>query len=118
MELDQTLSFENHIDILASYFFLEIEIEHESDLEPQVGSSISLFDSIMTLVSLPHFFSILESTLNPISIHHEIESPIFYDHILLMWKVCEHQFFCLDPIFESILTLTFKSRLDLSHIHE
>ena len=33
-ELDQNLSFENHIDILASYLFSEIELEHECDPEP------------------------------------------------------------------------------------
>ena len=56
IETYQTLRFENHIDILASYPFPEIEIEYESDPEPQVGDSISLFDSIMTLISLPDFF--------------------------------------------------------------
>jgi len=81
LKLDQTLSFENHINILASYPFLEIEIEHDSDPEPQVGNSISLCDSIMTPVSLPDFFSILKSTLNHVPVHREIESPIFYDHI-------------------------------------
>ena len=50
-------NFENHIDILASYPFPEIEIEHESDPESQVGNSISLFDSIMTPVFLLDFFS-------------------------------------------------------------
>ena len=43
-ELDQTLSFENQIDILVRYLFPEIEIEHESDHEPQVGNSVLLFD--------------------------------------------------------------------------
>ena len=76
-------------------------------------NSISLFDSIVTLISLPDFFSIPESTLNPVLVHREIESPIFYDHIPLMGKVCEHQFFGLDPIFEPISTPTFESRLDL-----
>ena len=41
LKVDQTPRFENHIDILTSYPFLEIEIEHESDSEPQVGNSIS-----------------------------------------------------------------------------
>ena len=76
LKLDQTPRFENHIDILASYPFPEIEIEYESDPEPEVGDSISLFDSIMTPVSLPDFFSILKSTLNPVPVHYEIESPI------------------------------------------
>ena len=58
----------------------------------------------MTLVSLPDFFSILESTLNPVPVHHEIESLIFYDYIPLMGKVCEHQFFDLKQIFEPILS--------------
>ena len=49
-------NFENHLDILASYPFLEIELKFESDPEPQVGNSILLFDSIMTPVSLPDFF--------------------------------------------------------------
>ena len=83
-------NFESHLDILASYPFLEIELELESDPETQVGDSISLFDSIMTLVSLQDYFHIPESTLNPVPVHREIESPIFYDHIPLMGKVYEH----------------------------
>ena len=56
MKFDKTPRLENHIDILASYPFFEIELELESDHEPQVGNSISLFDSIMTPASLPDFF--------------------------------------------------------------
>ena len=37
-ELDQTSNVENPIDILASYPFSEIELEHEYDPEPQVGN--------------------------------------------------------------------------------
>jgi len=85
-ELDQ----HQPLDILASYPFLEIELELESDPEPHVGDSISLFHSIMTPVSLPDFFSIPESTFNPVPVHYEIESPISYDHTSLMGKVCEH----------------------------
>ena len=36
----------------------------------------------MTSVSPPDF-TFSESTLDPMPIHHEIESPIFYDHIEL-----------------------------------
>ena len=89
-ELDQTLSFESLIYILASYPFTEIELEHECNPEPQVGNSISLFDLIMTPVSLPDFFHILKSILNPLSVHREMKSPMFYDHIPLTGKVCEH----------------------------
>ena len=63
-ELDQTTSFESHIDILTSYPFPEIEIKPDCDPELYVSNSISLFNSIMTPVSLPDFFSIPES-LNP-----------------------------------------------------
>ena len=52
-ELDQTSNFENPIDILASYPFPEIELEHEYDPEPQFCNSISLPDSILTEVFLP-----------------------------------------------------------------
>jgi len=93
---------------LASYPFLEIELEHESDPEHQVGNSISLSDS-MTPASLPDFFSIPELILNPVPVHRVIESPISYDHTLLIGTVCEHQFFSLDSIFELISTLTFES---------
>ena len=48
IELNQTLSYENRLDILASYPFPEFEIEHECDPEPHIGDSILLFDSIMT----------------------------------------------------------------------
>ena len=80
-ELAQTPNFENEIDILVSYSFPEIELEY--DPESQLGDSILLPDSIMTPVSSPHFNLFPESTLDPVSIHHEIESPIFDDHIEL-----------------------------------
>jgi len=59
-------NFENLLDILASYHFSEIELEPECDPESHVSNSISLFDSIMTPVSLRNFFSIRELTLNPV----------------------------------------------------
>ena len=34
----------------------------------------------MTPVSSPDFDLFLESTLDPVPIHHEIESLVFYDH--------------------------------------
>ena len=55
-KLDQTPSYENRLGILVSFPFPKIELELESDPEPQVGNSISLFDSIMTPVSLSDFF--------------------------------------------------------------
>ena len=79
-ELAQT---PNNIDSLASYPLPEIELENEYDHELQLSDSILLPDSIMTPVSLPDFNLFLESTLDPVPIHHEIESPIFNDHIEL-----------------------------------
>ena len=79
-KLDQTSNVKNPIDILSSYPFPEIELEHEYDPEHQLGNSIPLPDSIMTPISLPDFNPFPESTLDPVPVHHEIESPIFYDH--------------------------------------
>ena len=79
-ELDQHQNFENLIDILVSYLFSEIELEHDYDPEPQLGNAISLSDSIMTPLSLPDFNPIPELVLNPMLVYREIESPIFYDH--------------------------------------
>ena len=76
-ELVQTL---NPIDILASYPFPEIELEHKYDPELQLGNSISLSDSILTEVFLPEFRPFPESVLDSVPVHCEIESPIFYDH--------------------------------------
>ena len=78
---DLAQNFENHLDP-------EIELEYECDPGPPVGHSISLFDSIMNLVSLQEFFYIPELTLNPLPVHNEIEAPISYDHTSLMGKVC------------------------------
>ena len=82
-ELAQTLNFEKNIDSLASYPFPEIELENEYDHEPQLSNSILLPDSIMTPVSSPDFDLFPESTLDPMPIHNEIESPIFEDHVEL-----------------------------------
>ena len=70
------------IDILASFPFSEIELEHDPELSLDDSSLLS--DSIMTSISLPDFTSFPESVLDPVLIHCEIESPISYDdHIEL-----------------------------------
>ena len=51
-------NFENHLDILASYPFPEIELELESDLEPHISDSISLFDSNNNSGIFTRFFSL------------------------------------------------------------
>jgi len=63
-ELHQTSKFENSINILASYPFLEIELEYGYDPEPQLDNSIPLPDSIMTEVFLPDFRPFPESVLD------------------------------------------------------
>ena len=65
---------------MASYPFSEIEFENEYDLEPQLGNSILLPNSIMTSVSSPDFNPSPESTLDHVPVYKKIESPIFYDH--------------------------------------
>ena len=45
-ELEQTPSFESHIDILTSYPFSKIELEHEYDPELPLDDSILLPDPI------------------------------------------------------------------------
>ena len=65
-------NFKNRLDISASYPFFKIELEHKYDLDPSVGNSISLFNSIMTPASLPDYFHIPQSTLNPVPVHHEM----------------------------------------------
>ena len=68
-ELAQTPNFENEIDILASYPFPKIKLENEYDPELQLGNSILLPDSM----SSPDFNPSLESTLDPVPVHREIE---------------------------------------------
>ena len=70
------------VDSLASFSFPEIELEDEYDHDPQLDDSVLFPDSIMTPVSPPDF-TFPESTLDPIPIHNEIESPILDDHIEL-----------------------------------
>ena len=67
---------------MASFSFHELELEHEYDHDLPLGDSILLPDSIMTPVSPPDF-TFPVSTLDPVSIHHKYESPIFDDHIEL-----------------------------------
>jgi len=79
-ELAQTPNYKNHIDILVSYPFPEIELENEYDPESQLGNSILLPDSIMTPVFSPDFNPSPEFTLDHVLVHQKIESPIFYEH--------------------------------------
>ena len=81
-ELAQTPNFENHIDILVSYPFPEIELENEYDPKSQLCNSILLPVSIMTLVSSPNFNPSLELTLDPVPIIEKLNHQSFMIIIL------------------------------------
>jgi len=90
---------------LASFSFNEIELECECDPDPQPCDSVSIFESMLTPVSLPNLNQFSEPTFISIPIHLEIEAPILDSHIPLLGRECESQFFDLDPIIEPIPTL-------------
>ena len=85
IELDQSQT----LDKLASFHFKKIELEYEYDPDPQLCDSILIFDSMLTLVSLPNLDPILEPTLIHVPIELKIEPPILDSHIPLMGKECE-----------------------------
>ena len=58
LELDQYQPIEK----LASFYFNEIELEHECDLDPQLYDSIPIYESMLTPVSLPNLDPFFEST--------------------------------------------------------
>ena len=64
LELNQYQTF----DKLASYYFSEIELEHESDTDSQFCDSVSIFESILTLISLPNLTTFLSQQI-PIPIN-------------------------------------------------
>ena len=86
------------------------------NLDPQLCDSVSIFESILTLVSLPDLDHILEPTLILVLINLELESPILQSHISLIDHEYELQFFDLDPTLEP--NLTIESKLDLNQLSE
>jgi len=81
--------FYSPIDKLASFHFKKIEFEYECDLDPQLCDSILIFESILTLVSLPNLDTFPEPTFIPVPIYFKIELPILVSHVSLMRKECE-----------------------------
>ena len=75
-ELDHTSNVENPIDILTSYPFLEIELEHNPEL--QFGYSISFPDLILNEVFLSEFRPFPESVLD------SVQSIVKLNHQLFM----------------------------------
>ena len=81
---------------VCEYQFFDLEPNFEPILTPTFESQFDLSQ-------------IFESVFVPILF--EPKSIIFHKHTSLMGKVCEHQFFGLDPIFQLILTPTFNPDL-------
>ena len=92
LELDQY----QLINILACFHFNEIELEHECDLDPQLCDSILIFESMLTLVSLPNLDPFSKSTVILISIDFEIKLSLLDSYISLMGKECEIKFYDLN----------------------
>jgi len=111
-ELDQY----QPIDKLACFYFNEIELEDKYDTDFQCCDSISLFESMLTPVSLLDSDLILKPTLIPIPIELEHETLILDSHIPLLENECELEFYDLDQTHEP--TLTLEPKLDLSFIPE
>ena len=82
LELDQY----QPIDKLASFYFNEIELDHEYELDLQFCDSVQNFESMLTLISLPDLDPIFEPTLIPLPMHLEHEPPILNSHIPLLEK--------------------------------
>ena len=81
---------------LANFYFNEIELDCECDTDPKFCDSISIFESMLTSVSLPMLDLFSEPTLIHVSIDFEIEPPLLDSHISLMGKECEIKFFDLN----------------------
>jgi len=103
-----------HIDKLASFHINEIELEDKCDTDFQCCDSFSLFESMLTPVSLPDLDPFLKPTLIPIPIELEHELPMLDNHISLLRNECELEFYDLDQTYEP--TLTLEAKLDLSFI--
>ena len=101
---------------MTSFYFNDIELEDECDTDFQYCDSISLFESMLTPVSLPDLDPILKPTLIPIRIELEHEPPMLDIHISLLENECELKFYDLDQTHEP--TPTLEPKLNLSFIPE
>ena len=68
---------------MTSFHFNEIELDYECEPDSQLCDSVSIFESMLTPVSLPKLDLFLEPTLISVSIDFEIEfwskSSRYYD---------------------------------------
>ena len=105
---------------MANFHFKKIELDCEREPDPQLCDSVLVFESMLTPVFSPDLDPIHQSTLILIPIDLENEPAILNSHILLMNHERELKFFDLKSTLELTLEpkLTFKLKLDLSHILE
>ena len=109
IELDQY----QPIDKLACFHFNKIEFEYECKPDLQLCDSISIFESILTLASLPKLDPLLEPPLIPVSMNFEIKL-LLDSHISLMAIECEIKLFDLDSTLEPKSNL--KSKVDFPEL--
>jgi len=95
------------LDKLTSFHFKKIEFEYEWDPDLQLCDSAQIFESMLTLVSLPDLDQILVPILIPIPIDLEIEPLILEGHIPLMEKECE---------FNSLIWTQLVNQIGLSNL--
>jgi len=101
LELDQY----QPIDKLTSFHFNEIELEYECEPNSQLCDSIPIFESMLTVASLPKLDTLPEPTLILVSMDFEIELLLLDCHTSLMGIECEVKFFDLDSTLELKPTL-------------
>ena len=87
---------------IGKFHFNEIELEHECDLNPQFCDSVSIFYSMLTLVSLPDLDHVPEPTLTPVPINLEHEPTILESHIPFMRNECEIYYLIWTPLLNHI----------------
>jgi len=78
---------------LVSFHFNEIELEDECDTDFQYRDSVSLFESMLTPVSLSDLDPIPEPTHIPIPIELEHEPPMLDSYIPLLGNECKLEFY-------------------------
>ena len=71
LELQKSQTFDKWV----SFHFKKFELEYECDPDPQLCDSISIFEFILTPISLPNLDPIFEPTLVPVPIELEIKPP-------------------------------------------
>ena len=84
--LSQSLELDQYqpIEQMASFYFNEIELGHECDPDLQLCDWISIFESMLILISLPKFDPFSEPILIPVPIDFELEPPTLDSHIPLL----------------------------------